>query len=142
MTQEKYRFDHQEMPKPEDVAILLNGLAEEALKAKGLSKALPFAVFIKDSQDKVVGGVQGVTYYGCLYVDLLWLQDSFRRLGLGTKLMREAEKIGKERNCTFATVNTMDWEALPFYEKLGYVVEFTRTGYEKNSKKYLLTRSL
>lgn len=31
---------------------------------------------------------------------------------LGKKLMIEVEKIGRERGCTFSTVDTMDWEAL------------------------------
>ncbi len=58
------------------------------------------------------------------------------------QLMLEAEKIGKERNALFATVNTIDWEALPFYQKLGYDVEFTREGYEKKSKMFFLRKSL
>lgn len=33
--------------------------------------------------------------------------------------MQEAEKIGKEKEARFVTVNTMDWEVLPFYQKLG-----------------------
>ena len=37
----------------------------------------------------------------------------------------------ENRGCTFATVNTMDWEALPFYQKLGYEVECIRDGFEK-----------
>ena len=52
--------------------------------------------------------------------------------------MMEAEKIGYERRCTFSTVDTMDWEALPFYQKLGYSIEFVRKGFEKESKMYML----
>jgi hypothetical protein len=36
----------------------------------------------------------------------------------------------------------MDWEALPFYQKLGYEVEFTREGFQKNSKMYFLRKEL
>lgn len=53
-----------------------------------------------------------------------------------------SEKIARERKCTFATVNTMDWEALPFYQKLGYSIEFVREGYDKASKMYLLRKEL
>jgi ribosomal protein S18 acetylase RimI-like enzyme len=42
----------------------------------------------------------------------------------------------------FVTLTTMDWEALPFYRKLGYEVEFVREGYEKNSKMYALRKNL
>lgn len=56
--------------------------------------------------------------------------------------MLEAEKIGRERLCTFAAVDTMDWEALPFYEKLGYSVEFVRKGFENESKMFMLRKNL
>ncbi len=56
--------------------------------------------------------------------------------------MKEAEKIGHQHGVRFATVNTMDWEALPFYEKLGYSVEFTREGYDKESKMFMLRKHL
>lgn len=65
-----------------------------------------------------------------------------RYQGWGTKLIHEAENAGREQGTTFATVNTMDWEALPFYQKLGYVIEFTREGYVKDSKMFMLRKDL
>lgn len=56
--------------------------------------------------------------------------------------MREAEKIGKERGASFVTLNTMDWDGLSFYQKLGYSIEFVREGYDKDSKMYMLRRAL
>lgn len=56
--------------------------------------------------------------------------------------MTEAETIGYKRSCTFATVATMDWEAPPFYQKLGYAIEFVREGYENNSQLYMLRKKL
>jgi len=56
--------------------------------------------------------------------------------------MHEAEKIGREQGALFVTLNTMDWEALPFYQKLGYSIEFTREGYEKESKMFMLRKNL
>ena len=94
------------------------------------------------SNENVLGGVKRATYYGCLYVDMLWLKEELRHQGLGTRLMAEAEKIGREHACSFASVNTMDWEALSFYQKLGYEIEFVRDGYEKQSKMYLLRKNL
>ena len=36
----------------------------------------------------------------------------------------------------------MDWEALDFYKKLGYYVEFERHGYLKESVFYFLRKDL
>ena len=73
---------------------------------------------------------------------MLWVSPELRHKGLGSKLIHECEKLGHERSCTFVSLTTMDWEALPFYQKLGYQIEFVRDGYEKNSKMYLLRKSL
>lgn len=86
----------------------------------------------------ILGGAKGAILYGNLYVDALWINSKIRHQEWGTKLMAEAETIGREYGCTFATVNTMDWEALPFYQKLGYSIEFTREGFENDSKMYML----
>jgi hypothetical protein len=43
--------------------------------------------------------------------------------------MHEAENLGRKHGASFVTLNTMDWEALPFYQKLGYSIEFTRVGW-------------
>ncbi len=122
--------------------ILYHGISVEAFKSKGLPPIQPFSIFIKDQNGNIRGGVSGTLFYGSLYVDSLWIESKLRNQGWGTKLMEEAEKLGREQGARFVTVNTMDWEALPFYEKLGYKIEFIREGYDKDSKMYMLRKSL
>ncbi len=122
--------------------ILFKGISDYAFQEKGLPPIQSFSIFIKDQKQTVLGGISGVTFYGSLYIDSLWIEKTIRRQGWGAKLMREAEKIGKERGASFVTLNTMDWEGLPFYQKLGYSIEFMREGYEKDSKMYMLRRAL
>ena len=62
--------------------------------------------------------------------------------GLGSKLIHECEKLGRDRRCAFVSLPTIDWKALPFYQKLGYEIEFVREGYEKNSRMFLLRKGL
>ena len=137
-----YRLEQYDTIPAEYETILYRGISDEAFRAKGLPPIRPFSIFIKDQKQNVLGGVTAVTFYGSLYVDTLWIDKTLRHQGWGTKLMHGAEKIGKERGALFATLNTMDWEALPFYEKLGYSIEFTREGYEKNSKMFMLRKIL
>ena len=80
--------------------------------------------------------------YGCLYIDQLWLKESLRHQGYGTELVKQAEQFGKKHHCVFAAVNTMDWEALAFYKKLGYAIEFERHGFFHNSVFYYLRKNL
>jgi ribosomal protein S18 acetylase RimI-like enzyme len=137
-----YFFECHEEPSQDNLQVLFDGINGESFHRKQMQPIKPFGIFIKDRDGNVLGGACGITYYGCLYVDMLWLEDKLRHRGLGSHLMAEAEKIGRSRGCTFATVNTMDWEALAFYQKLNYEIEFTRQGYLKESAMYMLRKSL
>jgi GNAT superfamily N-acetyltransferase len=69
---------------------------------------------------EVVGGLIGHTHWNWLFVKQLWVADSFRRRGLGRSLMRAAEQAARSRGCLHAHCDTFDFQALPFYQKLGY----------------------
>lgn len=142
LNESDYHFEYQEDPIPEDEQVLNDGISDEAVRKKQMERFKPFGIFIKDTKEIVLGGVSGIIIYGSLYVDALWLKEELRHQGLGKKLMNEAEKIGRERECTFATVDTMDWEALPFYQKLGYEIEFVREGFANESKMIMLRKKL
>ena len=137
-----YRLEHHDTIPHEYEKILFREISNDAFQAKGLAPIRQFSVFIKDQNQNVVGGVTGVTFYGSQYVDMLWVDKPLRHHGWGTKLMHEAETVGRDRGALFVTLNTMDWEALPFYKKLGYSIEFTREGYEKDSKMFMLRKNL
>ena len=139
---EQYPISYQEHATTEEENILFEGVVHAATAAKGMSRIRPFAFFIRDSRNAILAGAKGVSLYGCLYVDMLWVVPNMRHRGWGSQLIDACEKLGQERHCTFVSLTTMDWEALPFYQKLGYEIEFVREGYEKNSKMYLLRKSL
>jgi ribosomal protein S18 acetylase RimI-like enzyme len=142
MSEKEYPILCQEELNRADEGILFHGINEDAFNAKNMQPVESFGLFIKHKNDEVIAGLSGATMFGCLYVDMLWVKHNFREKGLGKKLMLQAEKLGVQRGCTFAVVNTMDWQALPFYQKLGYEIEFTRTGYHQGSKMYCLRKGL
>lgn len=142
MKNEAFRLEHYTTIPKEYEEVLYHGISERAFQAKGLSPIRPFSIFIKDQKEQVLGGASGTLFYGSLYIDSLWVDETLRNQGWGKKLMYEAERIGREHGALFITLNTMDWEALPFYQKLGYSIEFTRTGYEKDSKMFMLKKNL
>lgn len=125
---------------PEYEGVLFKGISEVALEKMGFPPIQPFSLFFKSDEKKVIGGISGATFYESLYIDSLWVDKAFRHQGLGTKLLLEAEAIGKKRNAKFAVVHTMDWEGLAFYQKFGFTIEFTRAGYSQNSKMFLLRK--
>ena len=127
-----------------NIKILVDGINTEAKQKKGQNSTKFFGFFIKDKslfKRKKMGGVVGLIIFGCIYIDILWIDKSIRNKGYGSMLMKKAEEYGKENGCTFATVNTMDWQALDFYKKNGYEVEFERKGFAKNSTCFYLRKN-
>lgn len=70
----------------------------------------------------ILGGLWGSTAYGYLHIDMLVLPESLRGQGLGTRLMRKAEEEAIRRGCHGSYLETFDFQARGFYEKLGYTV--------------------
>lgn len=122
--------------------ILYEGINVQAVLLRRMPPILGFAIELRDSDNQIQGGATGVSLYGNLYVDMLWIEKNLRGKGWGTAIMQQAENIGRNRGCSFATVNTMDWEALPFYAKLGFVIEFTREGFDHGAKMFFLRKPL
>jgi GNAT superfamily N-acetyltransferase len=89
---------------------------------------------------EVVGGVLGTTYWNWLFVEILWISDAFRRRGLGRKLMLAAEREAVTRGCLHAHLDTFDFQALPFYQKLGYQIFGQLEDYPIGHTRYFLQK--
>lgn len=137
-----YQISYETNPTSEEIQLLNDGISEQAKQKKGMKPLALFAFFVRDEKGAIVGGCNCCNLYGCLYIDQLWLEESLRGKGYGTQLMQKAEALAKESKCNFIAVNTFDWEALDFYKKLGFYVEFERKGFDKNSVFYFLRKNL
>ncbi len=45
--------------------------------------------------------------WNCIYIDVLWIKEEYRKDGLGTKLLKEVEKIAKEKDCHLIHLDTL-----------------------------------
>lgn len=75
---------------------------------------------IKNGEGQVIGGLLAVLCWNWVEVDILWIDESLRGMGYGTHLLRQIEKIAKEKKCTFIKLNTFSFQAPDFYRKNGY----------------------
>ncbi len=132
-------FAHE--PRREDIQIINDGIMRYAELQKDHKPIEGFAYFLRDENGAIQGGCGGDVLYGCLWICQLWITDALRHQGYGTTLVKNAEKFGKEKGCQFAVVNTMDWEGLGFYQKLGFYIEFERHGFAKDSVFYYLRKN-
>ena len=90
----------------------------------------------------MVGGLWGSTAYGWLYVQLLAVPDELRGLGFGRRLMAEAEEEALRRGCCSAWLDTFEFQARGFYERLGYTCFATLPEYPKGYSRYFLQKQL
>ena len=134
------KIEHNSAPDRVDIDVLGRGL--DAALPQGIAPVEPFGFFIRDDSGSVVAGAYGYTLFGSIYTDMLWVAPHLRAGGYGTQLMHSVERLGRDKACTFATVTTFSFQALPFYQKLGYHVEFERHGYTKSSTHYFLRKAL
>ena len=95
-----------------------------------------------DDDGTVIGGILGGTYWGWMYIDILWVKEDYRQKGIGSKLLREAEKEAIQRGCHHVHLETMSWQAPKFYEKYGYEVVGILPDIPQGNQKYLLIKSL
>ncbi|MBO5652620.1 MAG: GNAT family N-acetyltransferase [Clostridia bacterium] len=102
----------------------------------------PLQMVERDANGEVIGGVLGGTYWGWLYVDILWVKEEHRGKGIGTKLLSEAEKEAVRRGCHHVHLDTMSWQAPEFYKKQGYEVIGVLPDIPSGNQKYLLMKAL
>jgi GNAT superfamily N-acetyltransferase len=108
----------------------------------GPTKRMRFSYALIDAEGGVSGGISCAIYRDSLFVDTLWLADRLRGHGLGSRLMHIAEERGRLEGCTFAFLDTMNFQARPFYEKRGYNVFHTFTFEGGAFTQYFLRKEL
>jgi hypothetical protein len=124
---------------PEEIEAIRRGVLEEATVA-GMGDTIPFSFTIKDRDSGILAGTTGCTMYGFLFVEWLWVKKSHRHKS-GAAAVKSCRR-SRKTHCSVACLFTMSWEALGFYQKHGYEIEFVREGFEKNAKMYMLRKSL
>ena len=106
----------------EQVDVIIEGLRDFNGPYFGNQKSTHFTVYLKDEKGEVVGGILACMRLGIklLYVEKLWIAEPMRKKGYGKQLMLAAEAEGKKHGCIHAQVDTLSFQAEPFYQKLGY----------------------
>ncbi|HEX3601435.1 MAG TPA: GNAT family N-acetyltransferase [Lacipirellulaceae bacterium] len=84
--------------------------------------ARPLNVCARNADGYAIGALTGETQFKWLRVSLMSVEHSARRQGIGAGMMQLAEAEANRRGCQYAYVDTMDYQARDFYERLGYTV--------------------
>ena len=102
-----------------------------------------FVYTVTDKSGNLLGGcILSVDALRTASIYDLWVEEAFRRQGMASALMREAEQKARALGCCLAMVGTFDWQAKSFYDKHGYMLNDTMTDVPKGHEHYFLTKRL
>jgi ribosomal protein S18 acetylase RimI-like enzyme len=116
-----YVLTLEEKPSDEDCRFLGKSLYEFNVSQSGL-EVRQIAVFLRDSEGKIVGGTLGWTVLDLLHINILWVSADARGQGYGKRLLLAAEQEAIKRACRHAQLETLSFQAPDFYRKQGYRV--------------------
>jgi GNAT superfamily N-acetyltransferase len=109
-----------------EAELIIDNLVKYNLSKVPIKQTDPFIWInrvVKDEDGKIAAGILSKMYcWNCLYIDTLWVREDFRKSGLGSKLLKEIEKIAKEKECHIIHLDTFDFQAKDFYIKHGYKI--------------------
>ena len=70
---------------------------------------------------KIIAGVNAcMTAYKILYVSTVYVDEEYRSMGIGRKLMDTVEEKALSLGTNMIRLDTFDWQGVEFYKKLGY----------------------
>lgn len=101
----------------------------------------PLFLTLRDDENQIFGGLVARTWWQGLEIQYLWISEQERGKGKGKELMLKAEEVAKARGCQMAYVDTFNFQAKGFYEKLGYQAYGSMDGYLGKHTRYYLKKA-
>lgn len=117
-------------------------LAVEIAARFGPRDEKPLALALRDTGGALVAGLNGASHWRWLYVRHLWVSTDARGRGLGRRLIDEAARIARLRDCVGIYVDTFDPRAAAFYERCGFTHAGEIADFPPGHRRIFLSRSL
>jgi GNAT superfamily N-acetyltransferase len=98
---------------------------------------------IKDDSGQVIAGINSVLYcWHVMSVSILYVDVAFRGMGYGKLLLEKTENEARELGGYMAHLDTFDFQAKDFYERLGYEVFGVLENCPRGHNRYYLKKQL
>lgn len=131
-----------EDPRLDETEFIVQQLLQYNSRCAGEGNFRQLAIFLRDTDENLVGGLIGSTYWQWLYVDVFWIHESCRGGGYGISLLAAAEQEAIKRGCQYAYLDTFSFQAPEFYQKLGYVVFGELSDFPAGHSRFFLRKVL
>jgi ribosomal protein S18 acetylase RimI-like enzyme len=129
-------------PSLEDIRFLEDGLIDFNIQTTGITDGSFIGIFLRGDDGSRAGGLYGWVWGSTCYVRYLFVAESLREQGQGTRLMRAVEVEARARNCRQIALETHSFQAPGFYRKLGFEVIGRVEGYPLGHQYLTLVKRL
>ncbi len=109
----------------EEEAAYIGGQINEIVPHETDADEEEFVLKVEVENGEIVGGCIACAYeyrWLRMFLDTLWVDERYRHHGIGSMIIREVERIAREKGCRVVTLGTASYMARPFYEKHGFTV--------------------
>lgn len=129
-----------------DADYICDRLVEYNLRQVAKTQLIEFVSINKkivDDENNIIAGCIAKMYcWRVIYIDILWVDDNYRKQGFGTKLLKEIEQVAEEEKCTLIHLDTFDFQAKDFYLRHGYELFGVLEDCPENHCRYYLKKKL
>ena len=106
------------------------------------SENISLGVFYEEEGGEKKAGLTGELFGNWLSIQYLWVSEELRGQGIGSKLLKAAEKEAVSRGAKYVFVDTFDFQAPGFYVKHGYEQVFKLFEYPYTGERYYYIKRL
>lgn len=78
---------------------------------------------VRNGKEEIIGGIIANTRYSTVYINTVWVDERYRKQGIGKKLIDRVELEARKMGCICSALGS--WESFNtrhFYESLEYVI--------------------
>lgn len=98
---------------------------------------------IRGVNGDIIAGINSILYcWNCLYIDVLWVEEEYRKSGYGEALLSDVERIAKDKGCKLVHLDTFDFQAKDFYLKHGYIIFGVLEDCPSGHKRYYMKKNI
>ncbi len=96
-----------------------------------------------EEDGKLIAGLDAcMTAFKILYVSTVFVDEAYRRKGIGAELIREMEKRAAAMGANTIRLDTFDWQGKEFYEAMGYTPVGQYTNSEDGYSEYFFLKRI
>ena len=129
----KLKLENTESEKTQELANLIRAYNRSNREP---SKSEPLNIYLEDEQSNLKEGMVAETFGNWLEIEYLYVSDDLRGQGIGSKILKMAERESKERGCKYSFVNTFNFQEPNFSQKFNFIIpiipNYQQVTYEKN----------